>query len=172
MIAALILAATAGLPRSTPSLGMAEGRCRPEENGPAFIVTLSGLKDRAGLARVELYPANDQDFLADDNVLIGHGKAFRRAEIRVPTSGPVQVCIRAPGPGAYALSVLHDRDANHKFSLSADGIGFPGNPRLGWHKPKAAEATVRVGDGPATVAVRMNYRQGLLSFAPIKEGGT
>jgi uncharacterized protein (DUF2141 family) len=170
VIGALMLLAAAGLPRSTPSLGMAEGRCRPNEPGPAFVVTLTGLKDRAGLARVELYPANDSDFLADDNVLIGHGKAFRRAEIRVPESGPVEICIRAPAPGAYALSVLHDRDGNRKFGLSVDGIGFPGNPRLGWSKPKAAQAIARVGEGVAHLSVRMNYRRGLLSFGPVKGG--
>lgn len=170
MIAALLLLAAA-LPRSTPSLGMAEGHCRPNEPGPAFLVTLSGLKDRAGLARVELYPDNDKDFLADDNVLVGQGKAFRRAEIKVPATGAVEICIRAPAPGTYALSVLHDRDGNRKFGLSTDGIGFPGNPRLGWSKPKAAEAVARVGDGVTRLAVRMNYRQGLLSFGPMKAPG-
>lgn len=172
MMAALLLsAAAAALPRSTPSLGMAEGRCRPNEPGPAFLVTLTGLKDREGLARVELYPANDTDFLADDNVLIGHGKTFRRAEIKVPPSGPVEICIRAPAPGAYALSILHDRDGNRKFGLSVDGIGFPGNPRLGWSKPRASQATVQAGQGITRIDVLMNYRQGLLSFGPIKGPG-
>lgn len=167
MILSLAFAAAA-LPRSTPNLGIAEGRCRPDEPGPAFMVTLTGLKDRAGLARVELYPANDTDFLADDNLLIGSGKAFRRAEVRVPETGPVEVCIRAPAPGAYALSVLHDRDSNRKFGLSVDGIGFPGDPKLGWRKPHASQATVRVGYGVTHINVRMNYRQGLLSFGPIR----
>lgn len=164
---ALLLAAAAL--RSTPTLGIAEGRCRPNEPGPAFLVTLVGLKDRQGLARVELYPPNDQDFLADDNVLIGAGKPFRRAEIAVPAGGPVELCIRAPAPGAYALSVLHDRDGNRKFGLSVDGIGFPGDPKLGWRKPRAAQATAHAGSGITRITVRMNYRQGLLSFGPITE---
>lgn len=168
MILALgIAAAATTLPRSTPNLGMAEGLCRPGETGPAFMVTLTGLKDREGLARVELYPPFDGDFLADDNVLIGHGKVFRRAEIKVPETGPVEVCIRAPAPGVYALSILHDRDANRKFGLSVDGIGFPGDPKLGWRKPHASQALARVGNGVSHVTVRMNYRQGLLSFGPI-----
>lgn len=170
MIEALLLL-SAALPRSTPSLGVAEGRCRPNEPGPAFLVTLTGLKDRAGLARIELYPDNDTDFLADDNVLIGNGKTFRRAEIKVPATGPVELCIRAPAPGAYALSVLHDRDGNRKFGLSVDGIGFPGNPKLGWSKPRAAQATARVGEGITRLNVQMNYRRGLLSFGPLKGPG-
>src|SRR5689334_8360802 len=104
--------------RSSPDLGKAEGRCRPGESGPSFLVDVAGLKDRRGLLKLELYPANDDDFLEDDNVLLNHGKTFRRVEVAVPQSGPVTLCIRAPGPGLYALSLLHDRDANHKFGLS------------------------------------------------------
>ena len=166
MIALLVLAAVQAL-ASTPDLGKAAGRCRPGEQGPAFIVTAVGLKDRKGLLKVELYPANNADFLADDNVLIAAGKAFRRVEIAVPASGPVEICIRAPGPGVYALSVLHDRDGNRKFGLSVDGIGFAGNPKLGWSKPAAEAASVRVGAGPTATRVVLNYRQGLLSFGPI-----
>ena len=37
-----------GYLRSTPDLGKAEGQCRPGEKGPAVLITLIGLKDRAG----------------------------------------------------------------------------------------------------------------------------
>ena len=150
-----------------PSLGVAEGRCRPNEPGPAFMITANGLKDRQGRLRVEVYPPNDTDFLADDAVLINAGKTFRRGEIDVPSSGPVQLCIRVPGPGAYAVSILHDRDSNRKFGLSIDGIGFPGNPRLGWSKPKAATARAVAGSGITPINVILNYRKGLLSFGPL-----
>jgi hypothetical protein len=33
---------------STPELGKAEGKCRPGESGPAFLVDVVGLKDRTG----------------------------------------------------------------------------------------------------------------------------
>jgi uncharacterized protein (DUF2141 family) len=164
IVAALLAAAAL---RSVPTLGMAEGRCRPDEPGPALIVTLAGLKDRAGLVRAELYPDNDTDFLADDNVLIGAGKTFRRVERSVPSAGPVELCLRVPAPGSYALSVLHDRDGNRKFGMASDGVGFAGNPRLGWHKPRAADATVHAGPGLTRLTVRMNYRRGLLSFGPL-----
>jgi uncharacterized protein (DUF2141 family) len=162
--------ASATLPRSTPDLGVAEGRCRRDEPGPAFVIDVTGLKDRRGLIRVELYPANDHDFLADDNVLIAAGKAFARVERPVPPEGPVELCIRAPAPGTYALSLLHDRDGNRKFGLSTDGVGFPGNPRIGLGKPRATEASAGVGTGLHHLSVRMNYRRGLFSFGPIKDG--
>lgn len=160
----LILAALA----SSPDLGKAEGQCRAEEHGPAFLVDVGGIKDRQGRLKLELYPANDSDFLADDNVLLAAGKAFRRVEVAVPPSGPVSLCIRAPGAGRYALSLLHDRNDNRRFEVSTDGIGFAGNPRLGLSKPSAAAASAIVGNGPAHVSIILNYRRGLLSFGPLK----
>lgn len=166
MIAALLLAGAA-LP-STPDIGKAEGQCRAEEGGPAFLVEVKGLKDRQGQLKLELYPANDADFLADDNVLVAAGKPFRRVEVPVPT-GPVQLCIRAPAPGTYALSLLHDRDANHRFALSVDGVGFSGNPRLGWAKPHASAASAAVGGAPTHITIIVNYRRGLLSIGPVEK---
>ena len=97
------------------------------------------------------------------------GKVFRRVEIAVPQQGTVEMCIRAPASGIYALSLLHDRDGNHRFGLSIDGIGFGGNPKLGWSKPKAATASVRVGPTPTRTRIVLNYRRGLLSFGPIED---
>jgi uncharacterized protein (DUF2141 family) len=168
MISAYALVLLHAMLRSTPDLGKAEGQCRPDESGPSFVVEVVGLKDRRGLLKLELYPANDDDFLQDDNKLISAGKVFRRVEVPVPQSGPVALCIRAPGPGVYALSLLHDRDANHKFSLSIDGIGFAGNPHLGLFKPRASAASARVGSGPALISIVLNYRHGLFSFGPMK----
>lgn len=163
---ALVLLAVGALP-STPGLGEAAGRCRAREQGPAFLMSVVGLKDRTGLLRAELYPANDKDFLADDNILVGAGKTFRRVEVRVPATGPVDLCIRAPEPGVYALTVLHDRDGDQRFSLSSDGVGFPGNPRLGWSKPSASAASARVGTGLTRISIVLNYRQNLFSFRPM-----
>jgi len=162
------LSAAGAIIPSTPDLGKAEGRCRPGEQGPALLVRIEGLKDHNGNLKLEVYPANDQDFLQDDNILISQGKVFRRVEQPVGSDNPVQLCVRIPGPGTYAISVLHDRDANRKFGLSVDGIGFSGNPRLGMSKPKAARVSTNVSSsGLSRIAVTMNYRTGLLSFGPL-----
>lgn len=158
--------AVAGRPiESSPDLGKENASCRSPESGPAFRVEVIGLRDRVGLLKLELYPDNDRDFLADDTVLIAAGKPFRRVEVRPPPTGPIIMCIRAPAAGRYTLSLLHDRDANHRFNVSNDGIGFAGNPRLGWSKPSAASASATVGGGIATIKILMNYRHGL-SFRP------
>ncbi len=163
----LLLAAGPAL-KSSPDLGKAEGRCRPGETGPALLVEAVGMKDRTGNMKLEIYPANDKDFLADDNVLIAAGKTFRRVEAPTPPSGPVVLCIRIPGPGTYAVSLLHDRDSNRKFGWKIDGIGFSGNPKLGWSKPSAASARMLVRSGGVSrISVTMNYRSGL-GVGPLK----
>ena len=164
----LLLAAGPAL-QSSPDLGKAEGRCRPGEGGPALLVEPIGLKDRSGQIKLEVYPANDQDFLADDNVLIAAGKIFRRVEIATPQSGDVVLCVRLPGPGTYGVAVLHDRNMDRRFSWKIDGIGFSSNPKLGWSKPKASSARVVVnGGGVSKISVVMNYKSGL-GVAPLKQ---
>lgn len=161
-VAALLplLAAAAPIP-STPDLGKAEGRCRANESGPAFLVNVKGLKDRSGKLKLEVYPANDKDFLADDNILVAAGKTFRRVEVDVPNSGTPVLCVRVPAAGRYGVTVLHDRDSNRKFGWRVDGIGFASNPKLGLSKPKVAKAGASAGTTPTRIDIVMNYQRGL-----------
>lgn len=169
MTAALALPflAAAVIP-STPDLGKAEGQCRPGERGPAFLVRVEGLKDREGRLKLEVYPANDKDFLADDNILISAGKTFRRVEVPVPASGTPELCVRLPAPGTYAVSLLHDRNEDRKFNWTIDGIGFAGNPKLGWGKPRAEHASAVAGAGLTPITIVLNYRHGL-GVAPLRK---
>lgn len=155
-----LLAAATPIP-SSPDLGKAEGRCRANESGPAFLVNVAGLKDRKGTLKLEVYPANDTDFLADDNVLVAAGKTFRRVEVDVPNAGTPTLCVRVPAAGRYGVSLLHDRDGNRKFGWRVDGIGFAGNPKLGLSQPKAAKASATAGSAPTRITVVMNYQRGL-----------
>lgn len=170
VLSALLLGATGtGVAqlRSSPDLGKAEGQCRARETGPAFLVDVVGLKDHSGKLKLEVYPAADGDFLADDNVLLNQGKTFRRVEVAVPADATPQLCIRVPQPGAYALSLLHDRDSDRKFGLSIDGAGFSRNPRIGLSKPRASAVRIDAGAGLTPVRIVMNYRKGFLSFGPL-----
>ena len=141
--------------------------CAPGSTTPAVLAYYEGLKDRTGKLRLELFPDNDEDFLQDDFILTKAGKTFRRIELPMPAAGPVAVCIKAPRAGRYTMAMIHDRDGLRKFTFSKDGIGFPGNPKMGWSKPKANKAFVVIGNGVTTLHVVFNYFRGL-GFSPLK----
>lgn len=170
----LAMMATAGLaaltaPQATAAstLGADAAACDTRQ-GPAIRATITGLKDRKGTVRLELYPPNTQDFLQDDYILERAGKTFRRVDARVPASGPVSLCIKVPRPGRYTLMFLHDRDSNRKFGAFSDGAGFPGNTKLGRRKPPADIAYITVGAGVTQTNIRAQYLRGLSGFGPLK----
>ncbi len=166
LLPAMFFLLTAAFIPSSPELGTAEAVCRPGETGPALMVEIAGLKDHTGRLKIEVYPGTEDDFLADDNKLLMAGKVFRRVDEPMPAGTP-HVCVRLPGPGRVAVSVLHDRDSNHRFNWQHDGAGFSENPHLGFSKPSAKSVAFYAGPGITPVRVIMNYRTGLLSFGPI-----
>ena len=162
--------AAAATPVSAQIVGADAAACAPGA-GPAILVTLTGLKDRKGSLKLELYPANEDDFLKDDRDLIAQGKFFRRIRAATPQSGNVSLCIRVPHPGRYALLATHDRDGKNKFNFFSDGAGFPSNRKLGMSRPKLGEAAIDVDSGVTTTTIRMQYLRGVLSgFGPTKDG--
>lgn len=158
---ALLPVLTSATIPSTPDLGKAEGQCRANEPGPAFIVKVAGLRDRTGRLKLEVYPATDEDFLADDNVLVAAGKTFRRVEVPVPASGPAELCVRVPRAGRYGVVVLHDRNSDRRFNWRVDGVGFAGNPQLGMRQPAADEASAVASSRRTSITIVMNYLRGL-----------
>ena len=135
--------------------------------GPAIRADITGLKDRKGDLKLELYPADEEDFLAPDRQLLAAGKTFERISVPVPASGPVSLCLKVPRPGRYALLFTHNRDGKRKFSLWVDGAGFPSNRRLGRSRPKVGEALIDVGAGITVTAITAQYLRGLGGFAPL-----
>lgn len=134
---------------------------------PAIQANISGLKDRAGELKLELYPANEEDFLKDDRDLIKEGKVFRRVRVPAPATGSVALCIRAPRPGRYALLFSHNRDGKNKFNFWSDGAGFPSNVKLGRSRPKVEQAIIDVPQGVVVTNIRAQYLRGLGGFGPI-----
>lgn len=164
--AAVLLTAAGPVP-PYEQRGRQNADCRANEPGPALRVEVLGLKDTRGRLRVELYPATQQDYLADDTDLIAAGKVFKRIEVPVPHQPNPVLCIRAPRPGAYAIAVVHDRDSNRKFSPFTDGVTATGNqPNLGRSKPRLANATVQIGQGVTQARATMQYLRGF-GFAPL-----
>ena len=158
--AVLILAAPASAADAT------DGSCALP-GGPRIQVNVTGLKDRIGRLKLELYPANEADFLKDDRELVREGKPFRRIWAPMPASGPVTLCIRAPAAGQWALLFTHDRDGKNKFNFWQDGAGFPGSGRLGRSRPKVRQALVNVSANGGQIDVRAQYLTGLGGFGPL-----
>lgn len=163
-LAAMGLAALAALPAAGEALGADATACRPGA-GPAIQATITGLKDRTGQVRLELYPATAEDFLKGDHELLAQGKDFRRVSVSPPQDGAVVICIRVPRPGSYALMMTHNRDGRMKFDYKVDGAGTPSNKRIGLGKPSVESATVAAGAGVTPVTVRAQYL-GLFGFSP------
>lgn len=163
-IALALLAATPALAQADP----AEGGCNLVA-GPPIYVSVTGLKDRTGRLKVEIYPDNEVDFLKDDTSLKQERKPFRRVWMNTPASGPVTVCIRAPGPGRWALLLTHDRDGKNKFNFWQDGAGFPSNQKLGRSRPKVGQALLNVPVQGGGVTVRVQYLRGLGGFGPLDD---
>jgi uncharacterized protein (DUF2141 family) len=71
--------------------------------------------------------------------------------------------VTLPGvaPGAYALSVFHDENANTKFdtflNVPKEGFGFSRNPAVRFGAPKFSEVRFEVGSGITRQTVRMQY---------------
>lgn len=162
LIAAALLAVAPA--HAQPGLGEPE-RCAA--GGPAYQVQLVGLRDRRGNFRIELYPANQEDWLADRGKLRAEGKFFHRVIVPVPASGPTVICIGVPAPGRYALIAIHDRDGKRSFNAFVDGVGFPGDPRLSLSKPKVEKAVAAIGAGVQPLRIRLQYISGL-SVGPVR----
>ena len=163
----LTAAALAATPTAAQAIGGDAAACA--EGAPSVHADVTGLKDRTGRLKLELYPANATDFLRDDRDLLAAGKTFRRIWAPVPAAGAVALCIRVPHPGTYALFFTHDRDGKNKFNFWSDGAGTPGNAKIGRARPQLASALVTVGTRPTNVTIRAQYLHGFPpSFGPVK----
>ena len=168
-IAATLLAPLAVLAAGVASPAVAQGEAEacPANEGSAIQANITGLKDRTGIVKLELYPDNAADFLKDDRDLIAQGKFFHRVQIKTPATGELVMCMKVPRPGRYALLFTHNRDGKNKFSFWSDGAGFPSNRRLGRQRPSVDEALIDVGKGVTVTNIRAQYLRGIGGFAPL-----
>ncbi len=160
---ALALAATPA--QANGAIGPDAAACN-SNSGPAIRVNISGLKDRTGRLKLELWNATEEEFLKDDRDLRRDGQFFHRVWADMPASGAVTMCIKAPKPGRYALLFTHDRDGKNKFNFWQDGAGFPSNTRLGRSRPKLSQAVINVPAGVTTTDIKVQYLRGLGGFSP------
>ncbi|MBB4632510.1 DUF2141 domain-containing protein [Sphingosinicella soli] len=141
-------------------IGPDAAACAPGAKGPAALIRVYGFKDREGNLRTQVYSDKAHEFLEK-------GKYLKRIELPMTASGDMNICMALPRFGEFSMAVLHDRDMNGKLSVSKDGVGFSGNPKLGLAKPDYEESMFVARSGVTVVDVILNYRQGLLSVKPL-----
>ncbi len=166
-IARPLIAALLTLGIAVPALAQGEAEACPANEGSAIQANITGLKDRAGMVKLELYPDNAADFLKDDRDLIAQGKFFHRVQSKTPATGELVMCMKVPRPGRYALLFTHNRDGKNKFSFWSDGAGFPSNRKLGRQRPTVDEALIDVGKGVTVTNIRVQYLRGIAGFGPL-----
>jgi uncharacterized protein (DUF2141 family) len=146
-------------PASAEQIGEDADMCR-NGRGTAIQVNVQDLKDRKGELWLELYPATEADYLRPDMDLVAEGKVFRRTRSFLPASGSVEICVKVPRPGAYALMLRHNRVGKDKFSFWSDGAGIPANKAMGRSRPTVELAKVNAGSGITVVNIKMQYLRG------------
>ena len=142
-------------------LGPDAAACNSGSGLPAVLARVYGFKARTGELRVQAYGADPSEFLAK-------GKWIRRVDLPVSPAGHMDICLRVPMPGTYAIAVRHDVDGNGKSGWN-DGGGFSRNPPLSLLKlkPRHKDVAIEVGSEPQSLVIVLNYRKGL-SVGPMR----
>ncbi len=126
------------------------GPCIDNSDGkPWVLVKVEKLQGTKGNIRVQIYGDNPDDFLEKGKKLV---------RIDVPIShDAMQVCVPLPGPGNYAMVVMHDRNANGKADFLTEGFGFSNNPKLMLAPPDLEETLFAARAGVIELTVSLFY---------------
>jgi uncharacterized protein (DUF2141 family) len=161
---AMACAVVATAPAFAAPSGPFAHACGAGVESPAMLVRVTGFKQRTGTIRVQLYGGDPARYFEKHSYL-------RRIDVPVPADGALDVCVPAPAPGTYAVSVRHDVDGAGKTGRE-DGGGMSGNPELSLfdlmfkRKPAPEKVAVQVAHNVRVVPVVLNYIDGL-SFRPV-----
>ena len=128
----------------------------------AILVRVSGFKTRSGELRLDLYDGDPKKWL------VGGKKIHKVHMFPIPKSGPVDICVKVPGPGTYAFGLQHDVNRDYEITR-VDGGAFSNNAKISLlnRKPKHSAAAFTVGNGTKRVGIRLLYLRGL-SIGPVK----
>jgi uncharacterized protein (DUF2141 family) len=124
------------------------------EGSVRLFVSVTDVRSEGGEMAVTIYPDDPGRFLAPGGKL---------ARIRTEASSPVtRVCFQLPGPGAYAVAVYHDANANHDFDrtivgMPTEGFGFSNNPVIQDALPDFASVRTVVRRTDKEISIRLRY---------------
>jgi len=144
---ALLVALSGGTAR-------AEGDSCVGADRPKVNVVIEGVRSDRGELVIELYPNDEDRFLAH----LGRVERVRRKSERTVTNA----CIVAPSAGRYALVLYHDENNDQVFNRSrigvpSEGFGFSNNVRPLLSAPRLKSVLFDVPEGETTLRVRMRY---------------
>ena len=120
--------------------------------GYDLAVSVEGLRSAKGV--LQLCLTRDPAYFPDC------GKDPERRHLTVAAKGEAILFPAVPS-GRYALSVVHDENANDRLDtfmgIPREGIGFSRNPRLAFGPPSFRSVEFEVGEGTPTAEIRMKY---------------
>ena len=116
---------------------------------PRVLVKVENLQSTEGNLRVQIYGDNPDDFLEK-------GKKLLRIDVPIDHN-TMQVCVPLPGLGNYAMSVMHDRNANGRADFLTEGFGFSNNPTLILAPPDLEETLFAARAGVIELTVSLFY---------------
>ncbi len=118
-----------------------------------LTVNFSGLRSTKGFVRACL--TRDPRFFPNCD------KDPHALKQSVAASPNAHLSFTGVASGDYALSVLHDENANNRadmlFGIPREGFGFSENPRIRFGPPKFDAARFKVGSADLTKEVRLQY---------------
>jgi uncharacterized protein (DUF2141 family) len=120
----------------------------------SVLVRVNGVRSSQGFVVAVLYGDQPDDFLKT-------GKRLARERVAA-RPGQVEVCVRAPGPGVYALAVFHDENGDMKLGrswlgLPSEGYGLSNNPPPGWRWPRHADSAFKLAGEQVILHVDLRY---------------
>ena len=155
IVAALALGAVLSALLTRPAVIAAEedGQCLSPETYD-IKVRVENLRSFDGLLTVELYNDDPEGFIKKSGRL-------KRIRLSLENSGQI-ACLKAPGPGTYAVVLYHDENANRKFDkgflgIPIEGFGISRNPPIGFGAPDLEEASFSLDGEPVILDIKMNY---------------
>ncbi|HEX7874506.1 MAG TPA: DUF2141 domain-containing protein [Sphingobium sp.] len=122
-------------------------------DAPGLTVSFTGLRSTKGLVRGCL--TRNPAFFPDCD------KDPHSMKASIPAGPNARMHFAAVASGDYALSILHDENANARLDtmlgIPKEGVGFSENPRLRFSAPKFDAARFHMGATDVTKQVEIKY---------------
>jgi uncharacterized protein (DUF2141 family) len=127
--------------------------CHGTPTSVRLFIDVQGVRSTSGFVVANLYGADKRKWLADNGWL---------GVWRDPSKpGTETMCLYLPSPGAYALVMFQDANADGDLNLGpfgpTEGYGFSNNVRPFLLPPSLKSALFTAGPGDTRLQIRLHY---------------